>query len=130
MEPIFISGTNKNPTVKFDYSTGCVEIKGKSVLEDSKTFYQPLFDWLSIYKTNPKEFTEVNIQLEYFNTASSKCLTDLLKQIDEIYRSGNKIVLNWYYDDEDICETGEDYQSFLKIPFKMIESPDLGFSLQ
>jgi hypothetical protein len=33
------------------------------------------------------------------------------------------VVINWYYeeDDEDMLEAGEDYESIIKVPFKMIQ---------
>jgi hypothetical protein len=82
-----------------------------------------LVDWLEAYLSNPAELTEVNIQLEYFNTSSSKCILDVFKKLEAIYKSGNEVVINWYYeeDDEDMLEAGEDYQSIIKIPFKMVE---------
>ncbi|MBO7596417.1 MAG: SiaC family regulatory phosphoprotein [Bacteroidales bacterium] len=38
-------------------------------------------------------------------------------------KSVAEVVINWYYeeDDEDMLEAGEDYQSILKLPFKMVE---------
>ena len=120
MQSILIEGTHKLPSVHFDYVSGKLEIKGKSAPEDSLKFYKPLLDWIAEYKAQPQLRTEVNLNLEYFNTATSKCLTDVLKAIDAIYKAGNNITLNWFYVDEFILEAGEDYQSFLNIPFKMI----------
>lgn len=123
MEPISIAGTPKTPTVHFDSGSGKVEIKGRSIPENSIEFYKPLVDWLEAYLSTPADLTEVNIQLEYFNTSSSKCILDVFKKLEAIYKSGNEVVINWYYeeDDEDMLEAGEDYQSIIKIPFKMIE---------
>ncbi len=126
MEPISIAGTPKTPTVSFDASKGKVEIKGRSIPENSIEFYKPLVDWLEEYLSTPAQLTEVNIQLEYFNTSSSKCILDVFKKLEAIYKSGNEVVINWYYeeDDEDMLEAGEDYQSIIKIPFKMVEIDD------
>lgn len=123
MDPISIEGTPKTPTVNFDADKGLVEVKGRSIPENSIEFYKPLVDWLEEYLNQPFEKTNVNIQLEYFNTSSSKCILDVFKKLEAIYKSGNDVVINWYYeeDDEDMLEAGEDYQSIIKIPFKMIE---------
>jgi len=123
MDPISIEGTPKTPTINFDAKKGIVEIKGRSIPENSIEFYKPLVDWLESYQASPKELTQVNIQLEYFNTSSSKCILDVFKKLETIYKSGNEVIINWYYeeDDEDMLEAGEDYQSIIKIPFKMIE---------
>ncbi|MFH2096369.1 MAG: DUF1987 domain-containing protein [Bacteroidota bacterium] len=123
MDSISIEGTPKTPTVNFDANTGKIEIKGRSIPENSIEFYKPLVDWLEEYGKTPKELTEVNVQLEYFNTSSSKCILDVFKKLESIAKAGNEVIINWYYeeDDEDMLEAGEDYQSIIRIPFKMIE---------
>ena len=98
MEPISIEGTPKTPTVHFDSSEGVVEIKGRSIPENSIEFYNPLVDWLEKYLSNPAELTKVNIQLEYFNTSSSKCILDVFKKLEAINKSGNELVIIWFYD--------------------------------
>jgi hypothetical protein len=67
------------------------------------------------------------VQLEYFNTSSSKCILDVFKKLESIHKSGDKeVIINWYYeeDDEDMLEAGEDYESIIRVPFKMIEIVD------
>jgi len=123
MEPINIESTPKTPSIKFLQDEGIVEIKGRSIPENSIEFYKPLVDWLEEYAKNPLKKTLVNIQLEYFNTSSSKCILDVFKKLEAIHKSKNDVVINWYYeeDDEDMLEAGEDYESIIRVPFKMIE---------
>ncbi len=61
--------------------------------------------------------------LEYFNTSSSKCILDVFKKLEAIHKGKNEVIINWYYeeDDEDMLEAGEDYESIIRVPFKMIE---------
>ncbi len=126
MEPISIEGTPKTPTVKFDTGSSTLEIKGRSIPENSIEFYKPLVDWLEAYSGNPGSKIHVNVQLEYFNTSSSKCILDVFKKLETINKAGTNITINWYYeeDDEDMLEAGEDYESIIKVPFKMIEIVD------
>ena len=126
MEPIIIEGTPKTPTVKFDKTDAVFEIKGRSIPENSVEFYKPLVDWLDNYKESPLPKTVVNIRLEYFNTSSSKCILDVFKKLEAIHKSNNEVEVNWYYeeDDEDMLEAGEDYESIIRVPFKMIEITD------
>jgi hypothetical protein len=123
MESLVIEGTSKTPSVKFDPNSGLIEIKGRSIPENSIEFYKPMVDWLEKYAKTPKTKTKVNIQLEYFNTSSSKCILDVFKKLEEIHKSNNEVQINWYYeeDDEDMLEAGEDYESIIRVPFKMIE---------
>lgn len=123
MESLFVEGTQKTPTVNFDASKGIIEIKGRSIPENSIEFYKPLVDWLENYAQNARESTVVNIQLEYFNTSSSKCILDVFKKLEAIYKNKHQVNINWYYeeDDEDMLEAGEDYESIIHVPFNMVE---------
>ncbi len=126
MEPLIIEGTAKTPNVKFDGGQGLIEVKGRSIPENSIEFYKPLVDWLEEYGKTPASLTKVNIQLEYFNTSSSKCILDVFNKLEAIYKGKNEVIINWYYeeDDEDMLEAGEDYESIIRVPFKMIEIVD------
>lgn len=123
MEPIIIEGTPKTPSIRFDAKDGVFEIKGRSIPENSVEFYKPLNEWLDQYMQVPLDKTVVNIRLEYFNTSSSKCILDVFKRLEAIHRSKHDVEINWFYeeDDEDMLEAGEDYDSIIKVPFKMIE---------
>lgn len=124
MDSINIEGTPKTPTISFDANTGVIEIKGRSIPENSIEFYKPLVDWLDKFSDVAQGTVSVNIQLEYFNTSSSKCILDVFKKLENLQNKNRaEVVINWYYeeDDEDMLEAGEDYQSILKIPFNMVE---------
>ena len=123
MEKINIESTPKTPSISFDFEKGFLEIKGRSIPENSIEFYKPIVESLEKYGSKPQGTTTVNIQLEYFNTSSSKCILDVFKKLESIHKSGNQLVINWYYeqDDEDMLEAGEDYQAIINVPFKMIQ---------
>lgn len=123
MEKFQIEGTPKTPTIIFDMEKGVLEIKGRSIPENSIEFYKPLVDNLDKYAGSPKSATNVNIQLEYFNTSSSKCILDVFKKLESIHKGGSSVTINWHYeeDDEDMLEAGEDYQAIINVPFKMVQ---------
>ena len=124
MENIILQPTPKTPSVKLDAQSGIVEIKGRSIPENSLEFYKPLIEWVEKYSADSQSETNVHIQLEHFNTSSSKCLLDFFKRLETI---NNKVVINWYYeqDDEDMLEAGEDYEAIINVPFKMIEVEEM-----
>ncbi len=109
-----------------DGDNGVIEIKGRSIPENSVEFYKPLIDWLESYSALGGKSTTTNVQLEYFNTSSSKCLLDIFKKLEFLYRKGTTVVINWYYeeDDEDMYEAGEDYATILNVPINLIELED------
>jgi hypothetical protein len=120
MDEIKIAQTQKTPFVHFNSAAGLLEIKGRSIPENSIEFYKPLIEWIEEYAKSPKDQTRLNIQLEYFNTSSSKCILDVFKKLETIAKD---VVIYWYYeeDDEDMLEAGEDYDAIINIPFKIVE---------
>ena len=122
MEELAIMGTPKTPAVRSDSNQGLLEITGRSNPENTVEVFKPIVNWVEEYVQNPGEKTTVNIQLEHFNTSSSKSLIGILKRLEALKKEGRDIVINWYYDadDEDILEAGENFESVVEIPFKMI----------
>lgn len=122
MEPILIEGTKRIPLVILDNILGKIEFHGRSIMDNPLEFYEPLYEWLETYKNLPCKTTDIIIKLEYFNTASSKCLLNIFKYLTDIYNSGYVINVTWWYIDEDtdMKETGEDFQSIMNIPINII----------
>ena len=122
MEELIIEGTPKTPTIEFKPDEGSLLIKGRSIPENSIEFYKPLIDVLDA-NDGSQQLTKINVQLEYFNTSSSKCILDVFKKLEKINTDSKGVSINWHYeeDDEDMLEAGEDYQAIINIPFKMVE---------
>lgn len=124
MENLIIQAGPKTPFINLD-KAGLIELKGKSIPENSTEFYQPVFQWLDGYASEPDASTKVLVQLEYFNTSSSKCILDIFRRLEAIHKSGkSNVSIAWLYeeDDEDMMETGEDYSSIVKVPFVISKS--------
>lgn len=122
MATLTIEGTPKTPEINFNPVEGVLEITGRSNPENSKQFYQPLFDSLEAYAQSPLQKTIMNVKLEHFNTSSSKCLMDVFKRMKRIKAEQKEIEINWFYedDDEDILEAGETYESMTGLKFNLI----------
>jgi hypothetical protein len=123
MDNLLIESTKKTPEIAFN-ADGRFRISGRSIPEDASKFYEDIFDWINNYCQNPAESTTVDIELEYFNSGSSKALLHILRSLAEIDRKGLKLTINWYYEegDDDIMERGEYYESILEIKFNFIET--------
>jgi hypothetical protein len=122
MVALTIEGTQKTPEIKFNPVQGLLEISGRSNPENSKQFFQPLFDSLEAYSQNPLPKTTLNVKLEHFNTSSSKCLMDVFKRMKMLTKKEKEIEINWFYevDDEDIMEAGETYEVMTGLKFNLI----------
>ena len=129
MENLSIEGSWKSPYIKFN-SNGELEIWGRSLPENAIEVYEPVFTWLTNYINNPKPETKVDVKLEYFNTSSSKLLFEIFRKFEELHNKGNKISVNWYYenDDTDLKEEGELFQELVKVPINMVGIEEFEFS--
>jgi hypothetical protein len=64
------------------------------------------------------------MKIRYFNTSSVKCLFDLLEMFSNLSKSGNKVNINWYYDqeDEEMRDTGENFSNILNCEFQLMQN--------
>lgn len=124
MDPIIINKTDDTPSIHFDKATGKFELSGKSLPEDVRTFYAPVFSWIAEYSKAPNAESVFVFNMVYFNTASSKIILDILLRLEEIHNAGKKIAIAWKFDsdDEDMKEAGEEYSEIVEIPFQFLEN--------
>ena len=123
MDIIKIQGTDDTPKVILDASKeSYMEISGRSLPEDVVAFYDPILEWLDEYTENPLEKTVFNFKLEYFNTASSKLLLDILLKLEQMYEDEHEVLVRWHFpdDDEDMEEAGEEYADIVEVPFEQV----------
>ncbi len=122
MEKKVIEGTEDTPEIVLDKENNIFKFSGKSLPEDVKEFYLPIVEWLDDYSNNPNEKTKVVFKMEYFNSASSKRIVDILSKFEELKARGFDISVDWYYqdDDEDMQDSGEAFASIVDLPFSMI----------
>lgn len=111
MDPVIIEPTNYSPQIVFE-ADGNLSIKGRSLMLDAVSFYQPLIEWASSLITPA---VNLNFELDYFNTSSSKKLLDLLKVFDN-NRNVNEFTVHWAFenDDEDTLMKGQLFEERLK----------------
>lgn len=113
---------DSTPKIIFDKEKNHLEISGVSLPEDVIAFYKPVFKWVEDYIKEPNVTTDLNINLTYFNTSSSKAILDVLTMFDELSKKGWQANISWHYPemDEDLLSTGKEFKSMLDIPFNFI----------
>lgn len=121
METIRINATEDTPNVILDPENNHFEISGRSLPEDVVVFYQPIMQWLDQLQENPVKDLNLVIKLEYFNTASSKLILDILLKLEDIFQKGTPVKVTWCYltSDADMREAGEEYSEIVGLPFSL-----------
>lgn len=122
MRNLVIEPTSKTPKVILNADLGIFEITGRSIPEDAIGFYRKVLDWIEEYSKSALSETIFKFHLEYFNTSSSKCLLDIFRKLERMHKAGHRVTIRWHYDadDEDMAETGQDYQALLDVPFELV----------
>ena len=122
MDNYTLTPTAKTPRLYFNSASGDFEISGRSIPENSIEFYRPLMEWLDNYVEQPHAETVLTVNLEYFNTSSSKCLIEMFRKLEKAAEKAQVKIL-WHYEeeDEDMLESGEDFKKMIKVPIELIE---------
>jgi hypothetical protein len=131
MSPYHIEETEFTPEILFNIDSKRFLLKGVSRPEDVFKFYLPAVNWLKefeqniILHTDAKyniPFINLEFDLSYFNSASSKMLLQILEVIKHIQNKGIEIRIDWYYDknDEQMYDDGMDLSESVDIPFHFI----------
>jgi hypothetical protein len=121
MEKHVIQEELKNcPGIVYFPDTNILELTGRSIPENPELIFKRLDEWITLHfgKNNG---LDVNIQLEYINSGSSKYLYEILKRLTGYGKSGMQVKLKWLYeeDDEAMLELGEHYRDTAGIPLEI-----------
>lgn len=121
MEDLHIEPQKK--TLDIQCTDDNISMYGNSLLPNSRTFFQPVFDWVTEYVKNPSKKTEVSLKFEYIDTASIQALFDVLKLLKSIPDNEERVIVNWYFefDDPELLEIGEIMEGRLKLNFNFID---------
>lgn len=80
---------SQSPDVYMDAVSGAGGIEGSCYAQDVFELFDKIHHWLADYATLGKPFTMV-VNVDYYNTAASKCFSQLFEQIENINRASNE----------------------------------------
>jgi len=121
MDNLVIKPTKKTPGVEF--TGGNLLFYGRSIIDESLNFYDPVFDWIRKYIEKPCDKTDVAIKLEYIDANSVKLIFELLKILKAVVEKGVSYHIKWYYEygDLEMLQLGVILQGRLSMEFEFNE---------
>ncbi len=124
MQDFIVNGTKRTPMVRLE--EGIIHFSGRSVPSNPALFYQPIFDWINEYNTKGLVATELIMNFEYINTASTKWVFNILKILGKADKAHEKLKVTWYFEegDDDMFDLGNIFQSLVPTKFKFIETKE------
>lgn len=120
---IKIERTISTPELLFDTEKGQIRMAGESFPENAVNFYKPFMEALAAYLNTDFEKLDVEFELIYFNSSTSKILMNIIESLDKKAEAGKRVVVNWLCSEENdmIIECGEELgEDFSHLEFNVI----------
>lgn len=105
---LLIEGTTKTPQIDLNQFTGELILAGRSIPENVAKVYDPVLAWIGEYIKSPHKTTNLRLNLEYFNTASSIWLAKIIKTLSTINKPDYILFIHLYIDIEDTDTLDQD----------------------
>lgn len=125
MEKLIIEQGEFTPSVTLDHEAYKFVISGDSRPENASNFYTPILNWLDDFKPladKSRRFV-FEFKFDYFNSTSAKFIMDIFKYLNDLASMGYDVLIKWnfYVEDEDMKETGEEFAQLINVPIELIE---------
>lgn len=126
MERLSIAPSISTPSVDFDPASGLLQLGGESYPENSFEFYAPVNAWLKAFLAETNGPVKLKVALSYLNTSSTKCMIDLLDDLEAAHRRGLPVDVVWYYDsdNERARDTIDEFKEDFTMPFEVVPSKE------
>jgi hypothetical protein len=131
LKNIFIEPTSKTPQIDLNHLTGELIFSGRSIPENAVDLYEKILKWVNQYVENPKHTTNLRLNLEYFNTASSIWLAKIVKSLCSIKEPEYTLMIHLYFNIEEFDSMEvEDLKENLSPIIDMIGTPVVSIGIK
>ncbi len=120
MEKWTIEPTDRSPRVILDRQDSVLLLEGRSYPEEGMDFFDPILVRFRSIQESDNPIRVIHIRLEYYNSATTKAIADLLTALELSARRGNEAKVLWEYeaDDDGIEEDIDMFRETYKLEFE------------
>lgn len=108
LQNIIIKSTDKTPKIDFNHLTGDLILSGRSIPENAAEIYEPVLKWVNEYIKIAGNITDLRLNLEYFNTASSIWIARIAKALSRTKNPDNVLFIHLYFHIEEFDNMEEE----------------------
>lgn len=131
LKNIFIEATIKTPQIDLNHFTGELIFSGKSIPENAADLYDQVYKWIVQYAKDPRHTTNLRLNLEYFNTASSIWLAKTVRVLCSIKDPEATLIIHLYFNIEEFDSMEvEDLKDALSPIIDMIGTPTISLGIK
>jgi hypothetical protein len=120
MEKWTIEPTDRSPRVILDRQDSVLLLEGRSYPEEGMDFFDPIVVRFRSIQESDNPIRVIHIRLEYYNSATTKAIADLLTALELSAKRGNEAKVLWEYeaDDDGIEEDIDMFRETYKLEFE------------
>jgi hypothetical protein len=131
LKNVYIEATVKTPQIDLNHLTGELILAGKSIPENPAKIYEDILEWVKEYIKNPRQTTNLRLNLEYFNTASVIWIAKIVKVLCGMKESENTLIIHLYFDIEEFDSMEiEDVKEALSPVLDMVGTPTISLGIK
>ncbi len=121
MEKWTIDATDRSPYVILDRQESILKIEGRSYPEEGLDFFDPILVRFKTLQDSENPIKVLHVRLEYYNSATTKALSDLFSKMVLARKRGHDTKVIWEYeeDDDGIQEDIEMFVESFDLPFEI-----------
>lgn len=101
LKDLYIDRTPKTPQIDLNSLTGDLIFYGRSIPENAAKIYEDVLKWVQEYSGNPRKITNLRLNLEYYNTASTIWLAKIVKALCTIKDAESTVIIHLYFNIEE-----------------------------
>jgi hypothetical protein len=101
LKNLLVESTEKTPQIDFNHFTGDLILSGRSIPENAANLYEGALNWATLYAENPRRTTNLRLNLEYYNTASTIWLAKIVKALCNTKESESTLIIHLYFNIEE-----------------------------
>jgi len=101
LKNLYIEPGSKTPQIDLNSLSGELIFSGRSIPENAAKIYEDVLKWVSLYTANPKRTTNLRLNLEYYNTASTIWIAKIVKALCTIKESEFTVIIHLYFNIEE-----------------------------
>ncbi|HOW41013.1 MAG TPA: SiaC family regulatory phosphoprotein [Bacteroidales bacterium] len=131
LKNLFIEPTVKTPQIDLNYVNGELIFSGRSIPENAAELYDSVLKWIHEYAQAPRQVTNLRLNLEYFNTASSIWLAKIVKALSSMDSAENTLLIHLYFNiDEFNNMDSDDIKDALSPIIDIIGNPTISIGIK
>ncbi|MCB9186798.1 MAG: DUF1987 domain-containing protein [Flavobacteriales bacterium] len=101
MEKWTIEASERSPLVLLDRQESILKLEGRSYPEEGMDFFDPIILRFKSLQNSETPIRTIHLRLEYYNSATTKALSDLFQALMLAKNAGHQVKVIWEFEEED-----------------------------